>query len=83
MKNDKDKVILLVEDNPDDEALTLRARQKNDILLVASGRVDEPEADEFKLGVNTVLDSPSRRRNWWKHCYEQTAAPAGRGRFRS
>jgi two-component system response regulator len=28
----KDKVILLVEDNPDDEALTLRALKKNNIL---------------------------------------------------
>lgn len=30
--NDNDKVILLVEDNPDDEALTLRALKKNNIL---------------------------------------------------
>ncbi len=28
----KEKVILLIEDNPDDEALTLRALQKNNIL---------------------------------------------------
>ena len=28
----KDKIILLVEDNPDDEALTIRALKKNNIL---------------------------------------------------
>ena len=30
--NNDDKIILLVEDNPDDEALTLRALRKNNIL---------------------------------------------------
>jgi len=29
----EDKLILLVEDNPDDVALTLRALKKNDIVL--------------------------------------------------
>ena len=31
MKGMKDKIILLIEDNPDDEALTLRALEKNNI----------------------------------------------------
>ena len=31
MKDMKDKIILLIEDNPDDEALTLRALEKNNI----------------------------------------------------
>ena len=31
MTNMKDKIILLIEDNPDDEALTLRALEKNNI----------------------------------------------------
>src|SRR5438132_12321319 len=31
MTNLKDKIILLIEDNPDDEALTLRALEKNNI----------------------------------------------------
>jgi hypothetical protein len=29
----KDKIILLVEDNPNDEALTLRALEKNNLLI--------------------------------------------------
>jgi CheY-like chemotaxis protein len=41
MKDMKDKIILLIEDNPDDEALTLRALEKNniknDVLVVRDG----------------------------------------------
>jgi two-component system, response regulator len=41
MKDMKDKIILLIEDNPDDEALTLRALQKNniknDVVVVRDG----------------------------------------------
>ena len=46
----KNKVILLVEDNPDDEALTLRAFKKNNItneILVAR---DGAEALDYLLG---------------------------------
>ncbi len=46
----KNKVILLVEDNPDDEALTLRAFKKNNItneILVAH---DGAEALDYLLG---------------------------------
>ena len=48
--NMKNKVILLVEDNPDDEALTLRAFKKNNItneILVAR---DGAEALDYLLG---------------------------------
>ena len=41
MKGTKDKIILLIEDNPDDEALTLRALEKNniknDVVVVHDG----------------------------------------------
>ena len=41
MKGMKDKIILLIEDNPDDEALTLRALEKNniknDVVVVHDG----------------------------------------------
>src|SRR2546425_13040973 len=41
MKDTKDKIILLIEDNPDDEALTLRAlgknNIKNDVVVVHDG----------------------------------------------
>lgn len=46
----KNKIILLVEDNPDDEALTLRAFKKNNItneILVAR---DGAEALDYLLG---------------------------------
>src|SRR5260370_28448833 len=41
MKGMKDKIILLIEDNPDDEALTVRALEKtnikNDVVVVHDG----------------------------------------------
>ena len=41
MKDMKDKIILLIEDNPDDVALTLRALEnnniKNDVVVVHDG----------------------------------------------
>ncbi len=41
MKDIKDKIILLIEDNPDDEVLTLRALEKNniknDVVVVHDG----------------------------------------------
>jgi two-component system response regulator len=42
-----DKVILLVEDNPDDEALTIRALQKNNILNTVVVARDGVEALDY------------------------------------
>ncbi len=45
-----DKIILLVEDNPDDEALTLRALKKNNILNEVIVAHDGEEAVEYLFG---------------------------------
>jgi two-component system, response regulator len=45
-----DKIILLVEDNPDDEALTLRALKKNNILNEVVVAHDGVEALDYLLG---------------------------------
>ena len=45
-----DKVILLVEDNPDDEALTLRALQKNKVANRVIVARDGEEALDYLLG---------------------------------
>lgn len=45
-----DRVILLVEDNPDDEALTLRAFRKNNILNRVEVARDGIEALDYLLG---------------------------------
>lgn len=53
MKNMKDKIILLIEDNPDDEALTLRALEKNniknDVVVVRDGA----EALDYLFGTGS------------------------------
>jgi two-component system response regulator len=46
----RDKTILLVEDNPDDEALTLRALKKNNILNPVTIVRDGAEALDFLFG---------------------------------
>ena len=48
--SDKEKVILLVEDNADDEALTKRALKKNNILNHVVVARDGVEALEYLLG---------------------------------
>ena len=45
-----DKVILLIEDNPDDEALTLRALRKNDIKSEVRVARDGQEALDYFFG---------------------------------
>jgi two-component system, response regulator len=47
-----DKVILLVEDNPDDEALTLRALKKNNIMNEVVVARDGAAALDFLFGMN-------------------------------
>lgn len=46
----KNKIILLVEDNPDDEELTLMALEKNNILNQVVVARDGEEATEFLFG---------------------------------
>ncbi len=46
----REKVILLVEDNPDDEALTLRALKKNDIQNQVVVARDGAEALDYLFG---------------------------------
>lgn len=49
----KDKVILLVEDNPRDEALTLRALKKNNILNEVIVARDGVKALDYLFGTGT------------------------------
>lgn len=48
-----DQTILLVEDNPDDEALTLRALRKNNILNTVIVARDGVEALDYLFGTGT------------------------------
>ncbi len=50
MKDMKDKIILLIEDNPDDEALTLRALEKNNIKNEVVVLHDGAEALDYFFG---------------------------------
>ena len=55
-----DKVILLVEDNPDDEDLTLRALKKNNIKNEVVVARDGVEALEYLFGTEGASGSNSR-----------------------
>jgi CheY-like chemotaxis protein len=61
---DRDRVILLVEDNPDDEALTLRAIKKNHIANPVIIAHDGTEALDYLFGMGIYegrdpLDCPA------------------------
>jgi two-component system response regulator len=53
MKGMKDKIILLIEDNPDDEALTLRALAKNNIKNDVVVVDDGAEALDYLFGTGS------------------------------
>ena len=53
MKDIKDKIILLIEDNPDDEALTLRALEKNNIKNEVVVVHDGAEALDYLFGTGS------------------------------
>ena len=56
-----DKVILLVEDNPDDEELTLRALKKNKIQNEVVVARDGVEALDYLFGTGNVRRSRRRQ----------------------
>src|SRR5258707_103666 len=56
---EKNKVILLVEDNPDDEALTLRALEKNNISNQIVVARDGVEAVDYLFGTGGHVGRPA------------------------
>jgi two-component system response regulator len=56
----ENKMILLVEDNPDDEALTLRALKKNNIANIVSVVRDGAEALEFLFCIGAYAERDPR-----------------------
>jgi CheY-like chemotaxis protein len=56
-----DKSILLVEDNPDDEALTLRAMRKNNIANEIAVARDGAEALDYLFGTGAYTGRDSNR----------------------
>ncbi len=54
-----EKVILLVEDNPDDELLTLRALQKNNITNKVVVARDGQQAIDYVFGVRSSSGHPT------------------------
>jgi two-component system response regulator len=61
-----DKAILLVEDNPDDEALTLRALKKNNIKNEVVIARDGAEALDYLFGTGKYAGRDTQRfcRKW-------------------
>ena len=53
MKDMEEKIILLIEDNPDDEALTLRALEKNNIKNEVVVARDGAEALDYLFGTGS------------------------------
>ena len=53
MKDMEEKIILLIEDNPDDEALTLRALEKNNIKNEVVVARDGAEALDYFFGTGS------------------------------
>jgi two-component system response regulator len=51
-----EKLILLIEDNPDDEALTLRALKKNDIQTEVRVARDGQEALDYFFGADGLVN---------------------------
>ena len=55
------KIILLVEDNPDDEALTLRADPRTalaPVVILTSSREERDLVAGYKLGANSYIRKP-------------------------
>jgi two-component system, response regulator len=58
----KEKLILLVEDNPDDEALTLRALKMQNVANRVVVAHDGPEALDFLFGTGTYAGRDTEER---------------------